>query len=540
MAIDWEKYKRKLECPKDDEANYDNTQWCNRDLIPIPPERQTYGQWSYVGYWTVSGSCVSAWTTGSTLLEFGLSPQQAIGCVILGAVLTGLLAVACGWMGAHHHIGFTVSSRFSWGMRGSYFPVILRVFVSCIWFGIQAFWGGQATRVLIGAIIPAFANMKNYFAESSHLETKDFIGLIIWMFVFVPFVLVKPEKLQIPFVICFVLFCGTCTGLLIWAVSQAGGSGSMFHQPGTAPNVGWAFLFGITSILGAWGAGTLGQSDWTRYARTPNAPILSQLVASPLTITVTAIIGIVVTSAAREVMGGDIVWSPIMLLGEIQNYYNNSSGVRAAVFFASLGLVASQLSISVVLNSVSCGMDMAGLWPRYINIRRGGYIMAVIGIAVQPWQLLTTGTKFLQVLSGFGIFMAPATGIMLADYLVVRRQKLKLNDLYIGDASSIYWYQGGLNWRAPVVFIMAMWPFIPGLVGTVNAYDGSQYQSWIRLYNLTFLVGVFWSFAMFWGLNIIFPVKGLGEETPFEGGDIVLGVETPDGVSEDGQVKAEV
>jgi NCS1 family nucleobase:cation symporter-1 len=81
-------------------------------------------------------------------------------------------------MGAHHHIGFTVSSRFSWGMRGSYcesltrahvtistgaihanmlqstVPVILRVFVSCIWFGIQAFWGGQATRVLIGAIIP--------------------------------------------------------------------------------------------------------------------------------------------------------------------------------------------------------------------------------------------------------------------------------------------------------------------------------------------------------------------------------------------------
>ncbi|KAJ3544058.1 hypothetical protein NM208_g3251 [Fusarium decemcellulare] len=508
MAIDWERYKRKLECPKDDEANYDNTQWCNRDLIPIPTERQTYGQWSYVGYWTVSGSCVSAWTTGSTLLEFGLSPQQAIGCVILGAVLTGLLAVACGWMGAHHHIGFTVSSRSSWGMRGSYFPVILRVFVACIWFGIQAFWGGQATRVLIGAIIPSFANMKNYFAESSHLETKDFIGLIIWM-----------------------------------AVSQAGGSGSMFHQPGTAPNVGWAFLFGITSILGAWGSGTLGQSDWTRYAKTKHAPILSQLVASPMTITVTAVIGIIVTSAAREVMGGDIIWSPIMLLGEIQSYYNNSSGARAAVFFASLGLVASQLSISVVLNSVSCGMDMAGLWPKYINIRRGGYIMAMIGIAVQPWQLLTTGTKFLQVLSGFGIFMAPATGIMLADYLALRRQKLKLNDLYVGDSSSIYWYHGGLNWRAPVVFIMAMWPFLPGLVGTVNGYDGSQYQNWIRLYNLTFLVGVFWSFGLFWGASILFPVKGLGEETPFEGGNLVLGVETPDGISEtveDTKTKAEV
>lgn len=28
---------------------------------------------------------------------------------------------------------------------------------------------------------------------------------------------------------------------------------------------------------------------------------------------------------------------------------------------------------------------------------------------LRPWQLLTTGTKFLQVLSGFGVFMAPAT-----------------------------------------------------------------------------------------------------------------------------------
>lgn len=57
-------------------------------------------------------------------------------------------------MGEKHHIGFTVSSRFSWGMRGSYFPVVLRVFVACMWFGMQAYWGGQATRVLWGAIIP--------------------------------------------------------------------------------------------------------------------------------------------------------------------------------------------------------------------------------------------------------------------------------------------------------------------------------------------------------------------------------------------------
>ena len=28
--------------------------------------------------------------------------------------------------------------------------------------------------------------MKNYFSASSHLETKDFIGLLIWMAAFIP------------------------------------------------------------------------------------------------------------------------------------------------------------------------------------------------------------------------------------------------------------------------------------------------------------------------------------------------------------------
>jgi nucleobase:cation symporter-1, NCS1 family len=248
--------------------------------------------------------------------------------------------------------------------------------------------------------------------------------------------------------------------LRLRSVSNAGGAGAMFDEPGTAPNQGWAFMFGIMAILGSWGAGTLGQSDWTRYADRRFAPTCSQLLAAPFTIAVTATIGIIVTSASRELMGGEIIWNPIMLLAGIQEKYDSDSKVRAGVFFASIGLVTSQLAISIVLNSVSTGMDMAGLCPKYINIVRGSYIMAAIGIATQPWQLLSTATRFLEVLSGFGVFMAPATGIMLADYHIVRRYKLKLNDLYTSDPQGIYWYFHGVNWRAPVSFLMGVWPLL--------------------------------------------------------------------------------
>lgn len=58
--------------------------------------------------------------------------------------------------------------------------------------------------------------MKNTFSESSHLETKDFIGLVIWFAAFIPLVLIPPERLQIPFTISFLLFASSSFGLLIW------------------------------------------------------------------------------------------------------------------------------------------------------------------------------------------------------------------------------------------------------------------------------------------------------------------------------------
>lgn len=119
----------------------------------------------------------------------------------------------------------------------------------------------------------------------------------------------------------------------------------MFQEPASAPNVGWAFMFGITAILGSWGSGTLGQSDWTRYAKRRFAPTLSQLIASPLTIAATATIGIIVTSASRDIMGGEIEWNPIYLLADVQDFYESTPGVRAAVFFASIGMVFSQFSV---------------------------------------------------------------------------------------------------------------------------------------------------------------------------------------------------
>lgn len=62
------------------------------------------------------------------------------------------------------------------------------------------------------------------------------------------------------------------------------------------------------------------------------------------------------------------------------------------------------------------------------------------------------------------------------------------------------------------------------MAGTVNSYSGSQWTGWVRLYNLTFLVGLAMSFLIFWALNYFFPPTGLGQESSFMEEEVIYGV----------------
>jgi len=145
---------------------------------------------------------------------------------------------------------------------------------------------------------------------------------------------------------------------------------------------------------------------------------------------------------------------------------------------------------------------------RYINIRRGAYLLAALGLASNPWQYLSNAATFLTVLSGFSIFLAPFTGVMLADYLVVRRCVIKLEDCYVGNNSSIYWYWHGFHWRALLAWVLGVFPTMPGLIMTVR--DPEAYNSWVRTFHIAFFVGLSVSFAAFWLICVISKPPGVG------------------------------
>lgn len=55
--------------------------------------------------------------------------------------------------------------------------------------------------------------------------------------------------------------------------------------------------------------------------------------------------------------------------------------------------------------------------------------------------------------------------------------------------------------------------FIAGLAASVNEYTESSWTGWIRIYNVTFIVGMFISGVLFWVLSFTFPPPRLHKES---------------------------
>ncbi|EME81319.1 uncharacterized protein MYCFIDRAFT_123820, partial [Pseudocercospora fijiensis CIRAD86] len=76
---------------------------------------------------------------------------------------------------------------------------------------------------------------------------------------------------------------------------------------------------------------------------------------------------------------------------------------------------------------------------QYINLRRGSYVVACIGAwALTPWNILASASALLNFMDGYTIWLAPITGVLLADYWIVQRQSYVVPELYQPDARYRY------------------------------------------------------------------------------------------------------
>ncbi|KZT30186.1 hypothetical protein NEOLEDRAFT_1127086 [Neolentinus lepideus HHB14362 ss-1] len=473
-------------------------QWLdNDDLRPIPVQDRTYTWRTYFWFWLSANATPASFYGATTALAAGLSLWEGIACQLAGQIIIAAILCVNGRAGSVYHISYPAIVRASFGVWGGYWPVINRVVMTLVWTGVNAVQGGQCTYVMLHAIFPSIARIPDVFpANASALNSGGLIGFAVFWIMTTSFLHIQIPKLKWYIYIKLVFFVMSCI--------EAGGIGPVARQGSTVHGTmkSWIIAQYIWIYCANCATYASNAADFMRYAKKPNNAFWPQLIGFPLSTLLVGLVGNIVGSTS-QVIFGDLIWNPITLLDAMLTR-DYSPRTRAGAFFLALGFTYSSIFSSIFENSIPAGNDLAALWPRFITVRRGFYIAAVVSYAMCPWYILGTASSFVSWLASYQIFLSAITGVMLCQYYIISRGHFIVPDLYTTKPSGLYWYSNGWNYRAYVAYVLGIAPNFYGFLGVfgVHVTTGAQ-----REYYFAYPIGLIISFMAYWGLCILDPPK---------------------------------
>ncbi|KGO51334.1 Permease, cytosine/purine, uracil, thiamine, allantoin [Penicillium expansum] len=431
----------------------------NDSIRPTPLKDRTWTQLTYIMFWFSATANVSNLYTASTGMAMGLTMWEAIGCSFGGQILAGALMAINGRAGAMYRIPFPVLCRSSFGHWGALWPTFNRAVMSIVWNGVNTVQGGQCLLINCAFLVVPVPKMKSLV----------YIKVVVYF--------------------------GAAFAMLGWTVSLAGGSLKTINAPSKVHGSEKSFLIFRFLFLGLASCGTFisNASDLQRYARKPNDVLIGQFISFPLSNFLVAILGNLIASASKAIFG-ELIWSPLNFLDKLMEGERYTSGNRAACAFISLAFVYSTVFSAIFENSIPAGNDIAALLPKYISIKRGFFICAVLSFAICPWYLLASASIFITFLSSYQIFLSAITGILICDYYLIRRGLLNIPALYVTSPSP-YRYFHGFNPRAFLAYVIAIAPNFYGFLHQMGVKAPLGIQ---RFYYIAYPTGLIIAFVVYY------------------------------------------
>ena len=441
----------------------------NDDLAPVPAVRRNWTTYNYAALWVSMAHCIPTYMLASGLMASGMSWAQALFTILLGNTIVLVPILLNSHPGTKYGIPFPVFARAAYGTLGSNVPALMRALVACGWFGIQAWIGGEALHTLLRALIPAWPTLLGA-GFGGHTTTEWLSFLLFWglnvAIIYRGMDLVREvENWAAPFVLVM-------TAVLVWwAIRTANGLGPLLSRPAKFRTLSefWpVFVPSLTAMIGFWATLSLNMPDFTRFGRSQREQMIGQIVALPTTMSVFAAMGVVITSATA-IIYGQAIWDPVQLVGRF------SSPIVVSV--SMLTVVVATIAVNIAANVVSPANDFANAFPRLISFKTGGLITGLLGIVIQPWRLLADPSGYIYAwLLGYSGGLGSIAGVLIADYWIVRRKELALEDLYLAGGA----YRG---WNARAITATA--------IGCALVWGGLVVPALRPLYDYAWFVGFF-------------------------------------------------
>jgi NCS1 family nucleobase:cation symporter-1 len=382
--------------------------WSNQDLDPTPPHKRTWRWHNYLLYFIGTG--FNNWTGGSAVVGAGLGWQAAIAVAFITQSISGIVQAANSKSAARYHLGFPAIARSVYGMWGSSYQVAIRAILAAVWYATKCYEGASYLDIVMRCIFGhSYTNIPNTVPASIGYTTRDFLCYFLMWMIYTPFLFRRPYQMRNLFTVsCFASFPAV-VGLFIYCVAKSGGKLGLAENEGSVKmstsTTAWLVIYTMSSSISNGAAYIESVPDVARWASKPNAVIPPTLFCNLFYNPMSAVLGILGTSALQSAIG-QTLWKP----WDIMSYILDShwtSGVRFGIFLLAFNWGYLSFAQNISSNMIPFGADMSMLWPKHLTMTRGYIIVHILAWCICPWKIYVSANTFLNFMGAYGIASTP-------------------------------------------------------------------------------------------------------------------------------------
>lgn len=478
----------------------------NEDLAPLG--KQTWSSYNIFAFWMSDVHSVGGYVTAGSLFALGLASWQVLIALLVGIVIVNVFCNLVAKPSQQAGVPYPVVCRSSFGVLGANIPAIIRGLIAVAWYGIQTYLASAALDVVLLKLFPAlmpYADPEQYgFTGLSLLGWCSFA--LLWVLQACVFWRgMESIRKFIDFcgpavyVVMFIL-CGYLLYRSDWHVSLTLGG----EKQGNTI----AIMLGAIALVVSYFSGPmLNFGDFSRYGKSFQAVKKGNFLGLPVNFLVFSLL-VVITAAATVPVFGELLTDPVETVARIDN--------TMAIVLGALTFTIATIGINIVANFISPAFDFSNVSPQKISWRMGGMIAAVGSVLLTPWNLYNNPEVIHYTLETLGAFIGPLFGVLIADFYLVRKQKIVVDDLFTMTETGNYWYKKGYNPAAVAATIVgAVLAVIPVLLGgSVAGMATAAQYSWF--------IGCGVAFGLFYLLATRGPWRMSALRLP-QGADLVQG-----------------
>ncbi len=402
------------------------------DLLPISHGKKTISTLGFSSMWVGMAILLATFTIGAAGIQT-LPLGWVIAATLIGTVAIGVFITVIGDIGIEHGLSFPVYMRAPFGTVGTHLPSVIRGIAASFWFGINTYFGATAINAILNTLT-GFDHWLVCYLIFALVQLINTASGIKWVERF--------ADLTAPIIIIISLLM--YNSLSHQAIEQGKSVWTWVESPVTGGAAVTAFIVVLFSNMGFWATLSADIPTLSRFIKAPQFERnwfkrnKGTLVGSTIALPITEAFMIMIGAASYVVAKNS---NPVFALEK------SASGWMLVVLL--LMIVLTQWSTNISANLIPAAAIFSNAGGPKVSYAIAVFIAGIVGTVIEPWNVFDVLTQVLLII---GAILSAITGILFADYYLLRKRRVNVHDLYRSEGQ--YKYDGGINLAGFIAWIV--------------------------------------------------------------------------------------